>query len=462
MLILLAIVAVTGVVTYVAFSRSLSDEIDDSLRSSAQAVASQIEGRDLDSISSAAPLDVTSATPDPAADSSDGGDGEGADDDSGEDEGEDNSGRGGGDEDEDEDEDHEDDEVSYFTIAGSDTFYLVLAPDGTALVNPENVQAEGVPDLEAAQHALADGDAWSTASAGDTEVRLYSLAVRDQSDAAAVVQVGRALAERDRQLATLLIVLIVSGSIGLACAAIGGLLIAGRALRPIRTSFERQRAFVSDASHELRTPLTIIRGNAEMLGMRDIASLSEEDRQGLEDIIGQSQYLEQLVVDLSLLARSDEGQLPLRRESVAVDRLLEDMKRSAAQLGAEKQLKVHAMSPAGMTVHADPVRLKELLLALVENAVAHTPAGGSVTLDARNGTTVAISVADTGPGIDPAQLERVFDRFYRVDEARSRNGGGTGLGLSIAYAIAHAHGGSLTAENVPGAGARLTVTLPAK
>jgi signal transduction histidine kinase len=435
--VLLMIVLLIGVVTYLAFSRSLSGEIDESLQSSAQAVALQIDPETLESIQ-----------PTPREDNS--GPGNADDDDDGDNEEEDE-----GEEDED-----DDGEVRYFSPSGGDTFYLVLTPEGVPLVNPANVRAEGIPDTEAAATAADRGEEWSTVSAEHEDVRLYSLALRHDGETVGVVQVGRSLAEQERQLTGLLIVLAVAGGGGLVLAAAGGLLVAGRALRPIRQSFERQRGFVADASHELRTPLTIIRGNAELLELSETAQLDAEDRRELEDIVGQAAYMEQLVADLSLLARLDEGRLPLRKEPVDVRELVETAARSARTLGAGKRLAVEVDVPAGMIVHADPVRLQEVLLALVENAVRHVPEGGRIRIASENERTARITVSDNGPGVDPAHLERIFERFYRLDEARTRAGGGTGLGLSIAQAIARAHGGEITAANRPGGGALFTLTLP--
>lgn len=441
--VLFAIVLVMGIVTYVALSRSLEEEVDESLASSGRAVALQITGRSFESLSSpAAPSPTPRATPRDA---------------------EEEEGEEGRDEDEDhgEEEDEDDEHVQYFTPSGGDTFYLVLSPAGETLVNPSNVGGDGIPDMGGAREALANGSAWSTVSAPDGDIRLYSLAVQDDGNNMAVVQVGRSLAEHERQLTTLLMTLAVAGGVGLALAAVGGLILTGRALRPIRASFERQRAFVSDASHELRTPLTIIRGNAELVALSPTATLGPDDRRDLADVVDQAQYLEQLVAHLSLLARSDEGRLPLDKQPVSVQELVHDAARAAEALSRENSVTVEVSAPGDVVVLADPLRIRELMLVLVENAVAHTPPSGRITVSASvAGNEVAISVEDTGPGIPPEHLPHIFDRFYRADDSRSRSGGGTGLGLSIAQAIAVAHGGRIDASNREAGGAKMTVRLP--
>jgi two-component system sensor histidine kinase BaeS len=198
-----------------------------------------------------------------------------------------------------------------------------------------------------------------------------------------------------------------------------------------------------------------------LLALSPTARLGDGDRQDLADVVEQAQYLEQLVADLSLLARSDENRLPPNRQRIPLADVVGDAARAARILSHEKGLIVEESSPPDLIVSADPVRIKELMLVLVENAVAHTPDAGAIKISAEaEADAVTISVEDTGPGIPAADLPRVFGRFYRGDGARSRDGGGTGLGLSIAQAIAVAHGGHMEASNAKRGGAKITVRLP--
>jgi two-component system sensor histidine kinase BaeS len=197
-----------------------------------------------------------------------------------------------------------------------------------------------------------------------------------------------------------------------------------------------------------------------MLELSPTARLEGEDRQSLQEIVSQSEYMERLVANLSRLARLDEGRLPMQKEPVEVAPLLDSLARSAQTLAPGKQLNVTVDAARDVVIAADPAHLRELLLALVENAVRHTPSGGTITLHAQDGDAPAISVSDTGPGIEAQHQARIFDRFYRADEARTRDRGGTGLGLSIASAIAKAHGGTLSVESTPGRGATFTLRLP--
>src|SRR5439155_2048087 len=166
-----------------------------------------------------------------------------------------------------------------------------------------------------------------------------------------------------------------------------------------------------------------------------------------------------LVGDLLLLAQADSGRLPLVETTVELGTLAWEVFKQAQVLAQEVELKLGVIE--AVHVRGDEDRLKQLLLNLVTNAIKYTPAGGKVTIDVLNKDEVAtIRVTDTGIGIPKEDLEHVFDRFYRVDKARSRQMGGTGLGLSIARWIAEAHGGKLWAESQIGQGSTFIVQLP--
>lgn len=230
-----------------------------------------------------------------------------------------------------------------------------------------------------------------------------------------------------------------------------------------RASEERMRRFVGDASHELRTPLTSIRGFAELFrqgAVRDPAQLADL----LRRIEQEAQRMGLLVEDLLLLARLDQ-QRPLRREPVDLLTVAADVVHAAsAAHGASHD--VTLLAPFGRrapTVLGDEARLHQVLANLVTNAVVHTPPGSTVQVQlATESATVRLRVHDDGPGMAPDVAARVFERFYRADSARSRQGGGgTGLGLSIVSAIVAAHGGQVQVASLPGQGTTITVVLPA-
>jgi two-component system OmpR family sensor kinase len=219
--------------------------------------------------------------------------------------------------------------------------------------------------------------------------------------------------------------------------------------------FERQRQFVSDASHELRTPLTVLRGQTELL--EQFGDDPEERRNVVAMLLSELDQMNKLVDDMLSLARAEAGEL-VRPRPIVLGELIEDLERDLPLLG-ERDYRVKPM-PDGV-VNADPERLTQVFRNLIRNAVDHTGPGDGITISgiARNGS-IEFCVADTGPGIPPDRLDRIFDRFHRVDEARDRDHGGSGLGLAIARAIVEAHGGRIWAESPPGTGAFVRFTLP--
>lgn len=224
----------------------------------------------------------------------------------------------------------------------------------------------------------------------------------------------------------------------------------------VEAMFERQRQFLADASHELRTPLTTLRGELDLM-----SRAQRLDPEGLEAMSMETERMSRLVSDLLLLARADTG-LEMRVGRVALDEIMGEVARQGRTLARDThEVALKAVEP--VVIQGDRDRLKQLVLILVDNAVTHTPAGTTVSMGLSSAAAggAVIEIADDGPGIPTEDQERVFDRFYRVDKARSRNSGGTGLGLSIARWIVTAHGGEIRLDSAPGAGTRFTISLPA-
>jgi two-component system OmpR family sensor kinase len=221
-------------------------------------------------------------------------------------------------------------------------------------------------------------------------------------------------------------------------------------------SESRLRRFVADASHELRTPLTSIRGYAELLRK---GAFNDEDarRRATERIEHEAARMSLLVDDLLLLARLDQGR-PLERFPVDVAEVVGDAVDAALAVNPERPISLD--SRGDVIVEGDAVRLRQIVDNLLRNAEVHTPPGTPVHLRVtRVGSSVVIEVTDEGPGLDPEEEARVFDRFYRGSEART--GGGSGLGLSIVAALANAHGGRALVNSEPGRGTTFTIELPA-
>ncbi|HHJ06406.1 MAG TPA: HAMP domain-containing histidine kinase [Anaerolineae bacterium] len=221
----------------------------------------------------------------------------------------------------------------------------------------------------------------------------------------------------------------------------------------VAQALEAQKRFVSDASHELRTPLTTIKGNLALL--RREPPISKADRfDALQDMGSETDRLIRLVNNLLILARADSKTL-LQTKSISLYPLLEDVYRQAKNLAPARSVTLTATKT---TVIANPDALKQVLLALVDNAIQHTPPDAEISLSAAvDGEYVHISVSDTGPGIDSAVLPHIFERFYQGDSSRS--GQGTGLGLAIAKELAEAQSGRLSVKSQSGQGSVFTVTL---
>ena len=216
---------------------------------------------------------------------------------------------------------------------------------------------------------------------------------------------------------------------------------------------------MANVSHELRTPLTAIRGYVEAL--LDEPSLGDDAR-GFLDIIGRhTARMERLVKDLLRLARLDARQEPLERTRCGVRDAFDGVLSDLSQGVDARQQRVTIDIPADAAyVDADPGKLHDILRNLVENAVNYSPPQSNIHLTAeRHGAAVHVIVSDSGPGIPPSDLTRVFERFYRVDKSRS-GPGGTGLGLSIVKHLVELHDGQVSVANSPGGGAVFTVVLP--
>ena len=232
----------------------------------------------------------------------------------------------------------------------------------------------------------------------------------------------------------------------------------------LRKADRIRRDFVANVSHELRTPLTAVRGYVEAL--LDGISDASEARRFLETIARHTFRMERLVRDLLRLARLDAGQEPLDRISCAVDSLFSAVIADlSSELEARSQHVVQRVAPEAAVVSGDPAKLHDALRNLLHNATSYAPDGSTIVMaSARKDDRIVLSVADEGPGIPEADLPRVFERFYRVDKARSRDArdpGGTGLGLAIVKHLIGLHGGRVTAANRPEGGAMFTVELPA-
>jgi heavy metal sensor kinase len=314
------------------------------------------------------------------------------------------------------------------------------------------------------------------------------------------VVVGATLGDRRDALHRLLVSLAVGGPVALILTSAAGWALAGAALRPVermrreaaaisvseperrlpvpgtgdelarlgstlntmldrlQTSFERERRFVDDASHELRTPLSVLKMELDLALARN--RTPEELVEALRSASSETDRLVRLAEDLLVLARADRGRLPLQREDVDVSELLARACTAYEARARAAGVRIELAAVPGRAL-VDPARVRQALENLLDNALRHTPPGGAVRVQAEvGGGLVKLAVEDSGPGFAPDIMTRAFEPFARSVETDG-DGMRTGLGLSIVRAIAEAHGGTVSAENQPEGGARLTLSLPA-
>jgi len=231
-------------------------------------------------------------------------------------------------------------------------------------------------------------------------------------------------------------------------------------LARIEQSFARTRQFTADASHELRAPITLIDTAAQYSLRRERSR--EELVDSMRKILRESRRMTALIDDLLLLARGDSHRAAPDLELMDAAPLLSELAEQAAARAAEKNIRIALQLGNGaLPVMANEMKLRRLLLILLDNAFKFTPPGGEVTLAGRlDEAEVVIRVTDTGSGISPADLPHIFERFWRADKVRSREAGGTGLGLAIAKQIADQHGAQLDVQSTVGRGSTFTVRLP--
>jgi two-component system, OmpR family, sensor kinase len=313
------------------------------------------------------------------------------------------------------------------------------------------------------------------------------------------VLVGRSIAREQRELRQLLWLLVATGLGVMAVGLAGGWVLSKRAVRPIRTitgtarsisacnlsqrisvseteselgelagvlnamfvrlegAFDRQVRFTADASHELRTPLSIIYSNAELALGRDRSA--QEYREAIETCFRASKRMKSLVESLLTLARADAGKLEIKREQVELDQAVEDCVEMVRPLAADRKVEIKLdLQPA--VCCGDAFRIAQVIMNLLTNAINYNREGGSVAVALKPDDGAAVlTVADTGVGIAEEDQKHLFERFYRVDKARSRELGGSGLGLAICRSIVEAHGGSIQFSSSLGKGTTFVVRL---
>ena len=353
-----------------------------------------------------------------------------------------------------------------FSFGGgaSGTFALIANDQGQAVGPGSFFMPSEFPIEAGIDAARTSGVDIRTTVVDGTPVRVRTEKA-DSNIGTVYIQVIQDRTAEQQTLDAIVRVLFLGGAVVVVVAVAFGAVYARRALVPIRESLasqraalRRQREFAADASHELRTPLTVIRSSVEHLRRSRGADGSATTTEALDDIDAEVGHLTALVEDLLLLARSDSGAITLNRLPVDLGDVAADGAGALAKLADERGVRL-GLDPEPAMVKGDHARLRQLIVILVDNAVRHTPRGGSVRVQVRSDRQQAVlEVDDEGPGIQAEDMPRVFERFWRAPGAAA---GGTGLGLAIAKSIVDLHDGRITVANRAEGGARFTVRLPA-
>ena len=332
--------------------------------------------------------------------------------------------------------------------------------EGTVLDATSSASSFGLPFEGPAQRAAQEGETVKKTmdGPGGEMVRVVSVPVTGREGDVAVIQAAQSRRVVREAVGNLLLILVPVGLGGLLLAGVGGLYMSRRAMQPVKESFQRQRTFIADASHELKTPLALVKINAEVIERNPT---DPENREVVEDQLSEIDRMDALLSDLLVLARLDAEKLEVEDKPFDLAIVAAEAAGRFLTRAAEEGIRLEVEVPEELPVRGDPGRTDQILAALLDNAVRYTPTGGTIIVSGRllDGRAEA-SVTDTGPGISPEHLPRIFDRFYRAEEARTRKGGGTGLGLSIARDLARAQGGELSVGNAQEGGATFTLSLP--
>jgi two-component system, OmpR family, sensor kinase len=377
-------------------------------------------------------------------------------------------------------------------------YIQIIDSNGTVVVKSDSLVNQDLPfSTSLVQKGLSGDTGIQTVSAGDNTNLRIMVSPLYTSDQTLILEVAQSLKPVESALRTFRLALIGGAVLALLLTIILGALLIRQTLKPVETImrtarnieensdlnkrvgyqgpedeigrlantfdhmierldnvFKAQSNFIADASHEIRTPLTVIKGNLDLLKR----NIGEADRQeSLQAIESETRRLTKIAEDLLLLANVESGQ-DFKPEPVLLRDLITEEVQRARLVAGNRSIVTGQLGD--LTVIGDIHKLDQVVSNLVDNAIKYTPDNGTITLSlVEDGNWARLEIRDTGIGIDPSDIPHLFDRFYRVDKARSRSAGGTGLGLAIVKGIVDQHGGKVTVISQPGKGSTFTVWL---
>lgn len=379
---------------------------------------------------------------------------------------------------------------------------LIREPDGTVLWTGENVIGFSPLTPESLQEVRRGITVYETVHrSGNAPIRRILLPIRAGNQVRYILQTEHSLEFVNNTLMMLLAVLLGVSAVVLLAAWMGSRWIATQALTPVELfsstasqisshtlgtrvsltapyeefqrltsafnsmlerlqhSFEAQRRFVADAAHELKTPLTAMKGHLEVILQRP--RTADEYREAILTTLENTERLHRLTQSLLELAQLSGERQSRKWSPVNMKHLVQEVQSELHILFEDKGVTVHVQAESVPAILGDEVHIKRILINLLDNAIRHTPRGGTITIRvSKEANDILLSISDTGPGIAPEHVPHVFDRFYRVETARDRQSGGTGLGLALVKEIVDAHGGKIEVESEVGKGTVVTIHFP--
>ena len=383
-------------------------------------------------------------------------------------------------------------------------FYRIYDGSGNVGSRSKNISASQFPLSQGAYaDALEGKNSYETFTVGGQQpIRVITMPILLEGKLINLVQVGTSLEAVQETLRNLKIFLFTAVPSVLILAALFARFMARRALKPIsriidtareigqgqelskripvlkikdelgqlaltfnemmnrlENSFAQMRQFSSDASHELRTPLTVLKGQNELILSKQ--RKPEEYQEVISSNLEEINYMSKVLEDLFVLSKSDENQVNLDYKPVDLRALVEEVCKHAEILAEEKNIKIIIAFLEPIEIKGDEVRLRQMVWNVLQNGIKYTQQGGELKISLQNeGDFALLTIQDTGIGIPEEDLPLIFNRFYRVDKARTRDEGGSGLGLSICRQIAEAHKGKIEVESKLGVGTRFKIRLP--
>ncbi|MNK62851.1 Alkaline phosphatase synthesis sensor protein PhoR [compost metagenome] len=324
-------------------------------------------------------------------------------------------------------------------------------------------QKSFTPDVARQFSVSLNVQAFRTLAVNGSHYRVLQLPYQENGTSPVVsITLIRSTKDVQRTLDALMWDLGAGIAVGAGIFVFAGLFLAGRALIPIRKSWDKQQRFVADASHELRTPTAIIQAQTELL-LRHPGDSIEQMSPDIAVILKESKRMSKLLEDLLTLARSDSNQLQIQPTLFQLNALIRELTRQFSLLANTKEIDIEVELQEPLSLWGDESRIRQLLVILLDNALKYTPESGVIKVSGRyQSNQVYICVSDSGCGIAENELPYIFDRFYRGDKVRSRTEGGTGLGLSIAKWIVEVHGGDIHIHSRVGDGTRIELLFPRK